>query len=383
MSIATVSRVINGSDRVSPRTRQKVLRVIEENGYTPNAFARGLGLNTMHTIGLLCADAADPYLAQAVNDLERRLRQSGYDSLLCCTGYEQETKEKYLSLLLSKRVDGLVLVGSHFVESEEAGNAYIRRAAQEVPVMLLGGALAGQNLYAVRCDERAAMRGAVRRLLASGRQNVLYLYNSMSFSGRNKLAGYREGYADAGRSAPEGLALLATSALLFAGIAANKRVKEVHRHKDASGRMVSSNGRKKIHTVDAILIGITQCLAAIFPGLSRSGSTLSVGLLRGINQQTALDYSFVLGIPSIAAAALVSILDMGDQADAVGAGALVAGIITAAVVGFLAIKLLKWIVTTNKLHIFAFYTLIAGGLITVIGMIEHITGNNLFTGLPL
>ena len=188
MSIATVSRVINGSDRVSPRTRQKVLRVIEENGYTPNAFARGLGLNTMHTIGLLCADAADPYLAQAVNDLERRLRQSGYDSLLCCTGYEQETKEKYLSLLLSKRVDGLVLVGSHFVESEEAGNAYIRRAAQEVPVMLLGGALAGQNLYAVRCDERAAMRGAVRRLLASGRQNVLYLYNTMSFSGRNKLA---------------------------------------------------------------------------------------------------------------------------------------------------------------------------------------------------
>ena len=76
-----------------------------------------------------------------------------------------------------------------------------------------------------------------------------------------------------------------------------------------------------------------RCLAAIFPGLSRSGSTLSVGLLRGINQQTALDYSFVLGIPSIAAAALVSILDMGDQADAVGAGALVAGIITAAVVG--------------------------------------------------
>ena len=91
----------------------------------------------------------------------------------------------------------------------------------------------------------------------------------------------------------------------------------------------------------------------------------------------------MLGIPSIAAAALVSILDMGDQADAVGAGALVAGIVTAAVVGFLAIKLLKWIVTTNKLHIFAFYTLIAGGLITVIGMIEHITGNNLFTGLPL
>ena len=181
----------------------------------------------------------------------------------------------------------------------------------------------------------------------------------------------------------EGLALLATSALLFAGIAAIKRVKETTRRKDASGRGVKSNGRKKIHTVDALLIGITQCIAAVFPGLSRSGSTLSVGLLRGINQQTALDYSFVLGIPSIAAAALVSVFDMGDQAGAVGAAPLIAGVITSAVVGFLAIKLLKWIVTTNKLHIFAFYTLIVGALVVIIGIFEHITGNNLFTGLPL
>jgi undecaprenyl-diphosphatase len=181
----------------------------------------------------------------------------------------------------------------------------------------------------------------------------------------------------------EGLALLVTSALLFSGIYANKRVKETRTRTDASGRRVKSNGRKKIHTVDAILIGLTQCLAAVFPGLSRSGSTLSVGLLRGINQQTALDYSFVLGIPSIAAAALVSLLDMGEQANAVGAGPLIAGVLTAAIVGFLAIKLLRWIVTTNKLHIFAFYTLIVGAVVIIIGIIEHITGNNLFTGLPL
>ena len=120
----------------------------------------------------------------------------------------------------------------------------------------------------------------------------------------------------------------------------------------------------------------------MFPGLSRSGSTLSVGLLRGINQQTALDYSFVLGIPSIAAAALVSVFDMGDQVGAVGAAPLIAGVITAAVVGFLAIKLLKWIVTTNKLHIFAFYTLIVGALIVVIGIIEHITGTTCLPACP-
>ena len=180
----------------------------------------------------------------------------------------------------------------------------------------------------------------------------------------------------------EGLALLATSVLLFLGIRANKLTKQ-KKVKDRGGNLVPCQGRKKLHTVDAICIGLTQCVAAVFPGLSRSGSTLSMGLLRGINQQTALDYSFVLGIPSIAAAALVSLKDLGSDGAAIGAAPLIVGVITSAVVGFLAIKLLKWIVTTNKLEIFAFYTLIAGGLVTVLGIIEHILGKNLFTGLPL
>ena len=180
----------------------------------------------------------------------------------------------------------------------------------------------------------------------------------------------------------EGLALLATSALLFLGIRAD-RLTHKKTIQDRQGRRVQNPGRKKLHTVDAIVIGFTHCVAAVFPGLSRSGSTLSVGLLRGINQQTALDYSFVLGIPAIAAAAVVSLKDLGSDGAAIGAAPLIAGVITAAIVGFLAIKLLKWIVTTNKLTIFAYYTLIAGTLVTVLGIIEHILNKNLFTGAPL
>ena len=180
----------------------------------------------------------------------------------------------------------------------------------------------------------------------------------------------------------EGLALLATSALLFLGIRAD-RLTHKKTIQDRQGKRVQNPGRKKLHTVDAIVIGFTQCVAAVFPGLSRSGSTLSVGLLRGINQQTALDYSFVLGIPAIAAAAVVSLKDLGSNGAAIGAAPLIAGVITAAIVGFLAIKLLKWIVTTNKLTVFAYYTLIAGTLVTVLGIIEHILNKNLFTGGPL
>ncbi|MEG2703036.1 MAG: LacI family DNA-binding transcriptional regulator, partial [Clostridia bacterium] len=66
VSIATVSRVLNHSPHVSAQTAAKVAAVIEQCGYVPNAFARGLGLNSMKTIGLLCPNAADSYLAQAL-----------------------------------------------------------------------------------------------------------------------------------------------------------------------------------------------------------------------------------------------------------------------------------------------------------------------------
>ena len=99
VSIATVSRVLNGSSRVSEKTRRKVMDAMEKYGYTPNAFARGLGLNTMKTIGILCADSSDLYLAKAVYYIEQKLRANGYDSILCCTGYELEAKAASMSYL--------------------------------------------------------------------------------------------------------------------------------------------------------------------------------------------------------------------------------------------------------------------------------------------
>ena len=74
VSIATVSRVLNGNSKVTDKTKQKVLKAMEELDYTPNIFARGLGLNTMRTIGIMCSDSSDTYLANAVYYLEQELR---------------------------------------------------------------------------------------------------------------------------------------------------------------------------------------------------------------------------------------------------------------------------------------------------------------------
>ena len=198
VSIATVSRVLNGSGKVSESTRQKILAIIEETGYTPNAFARGLGLDTMNTIGILCADSSDPFLAAAIFHLEQGLRSHGYDSLLCCTGYDHNNKVKCLNLLRSKRVDAVVLLGSNFVEAEAARNQYILNAAADIPVVIVNGFLDGKNVFCSLSDDYDAVKMAAGRCLANGCKTPIYLYRSLSYSGRRKLKGFEDACLEAG-----------------------------------------------------------------------------------------------------------------------------------------------------------------------------------------
>lgn len=191
VSIATVSRVINGSSQVSEKTKQRVLDIIEEYGYTPNVFARGLGLNSMKTIGIMCADCSDSYLARAVYFIEQDLRRNNYDAILCCTGYALDTKKSSLDLLMSKRVDGIILVGSNYVDPNDENNEYIRTAAASVPIMLVNGALSANNLYCTLCDDFNAIYEITQRFIKGGKTNPIYMYNSHSYSGLRKVDGFK------------------------------------------------------------------------------------------------------------------------------------------------------------------------------------------------
>lgn len=214
VSIATVSRVLNGNQNVSDKTKEKVLAVMEELGYTPNVFARGLGLNTMHTIGILCSDSSDMFLANAVYYIEQTLRKNGYESFLCCTGYELENKKNYLRLLLSKRVDAVILVGSQYLEPNKADNDYIIEAANEVPVMMINGYLNHPNIYCTLCDDYQAVYDAVGRLASHGKKRFLFLYRSDSSSSRNKIRGFKEGIEAAGLTLTEDSILLCANDIL-------------------------------------------------------------------------------------------------------------------------------------------------------------------------
>ena len=142
-------------------------------------------------------------LADAIYYLERGLRSNGYDAILCCTGYDLEAKQQYFELLRSKRVDAIILAGSKFVEMRPRDNEYIIEAAAKLPIMLVNGYLEGNNIYSTTCDDRSAVYEVTRKLLESGRRRLLYLYTSYSFSGVNKMAGFKEAHREMGLEVPD------------------------------------------------------------------------------------------------------------------------------------------------------------------------------------
>lgn len=194
VSIATVSRVLNGSSNVKPETRKKVMDIIDQYDYTPNAFARGLGLDTMNSVGIMCADSSNLYLAKAVYFIEGNLRRNGYNCILTCSGYEHDGKEDALDLLINQRVDAVIMVGSNYIEAESENNRYIMNAAAQTPIFLLNADLDYPNVFCAMCDDFKAMQETTLALLDSGIEDILYLYNSHSYSGIRKLSGYQSAY---------------------------------------------------------------------------------------------------------------------------------------------------------------------------------------------
>lgn len=183
-----------------------------------------------------------------------------------------------------------------------------------------------------------------------------------------------------------GVSLMITSVLLFLGDLKNKHTTKLYKEKGVL-KEGGSAGRKKYGLADALVVGFTQCCAALFPGVSRSGSTLAASEMRGINKQAALDYSFILGTPAILAAAVLEGKDVlfpeNGQQITIDFLPVIIGMIVSGFVGFFAIKLFKWLLKTDKMYVFIVYTGVVGLAVFIISMIELSNGVNIFTNQPL
>ncbi len=165
----------------------------------------------------------------------------------------------------------------------------------------------------------------------------------------------------------EGFAFLYTSALLFL----STRIKKENPY---------SSGETTVKS--ALTIGVFQGIALV-PGISRSGSTICSALFTGMKREDAVEYSFILGIPVILAGAFVKLFDLTDSAaEELKANLIPLAIsfVVSAVVGYLAIRLIKAMVVNDKFRVFAWYTLVLGIAVVSVGLYEIIADTRIMIG---
>ncbi|KRE62790.1 undecaprenyl-diphosphate phosphatase [Nostocoides sp. Soil756] len=126
----------------------------------------------------------------------------------------------------------------------------------------------------------------------------------------------------------------------------------------------TQRGEGQVTVVDGLVIGLVQCFSLI-PGVSRSGATISAGLLRGIDRVTATRLSFFMAIPALTAAGLFELVDARHDLAVLGVGQMLVGILVAFVTAYASIAWLLRFVATNSLRPFVWYRVALGVLLVV------------------
>ena len=190
VSLFTVSAVINHKSHVGKKLRERVEAAIRRLNYRPNLLARGLAAQKTHTIGMIVPDIANPFFPMVVRGAEDAAQKHGYNLLLCNSDDTQEKEENALELLLSKRVDGILLTKAICDISPT-----LRQMIQEmkIPIVLVMRTFPKISKDAVVTDDYQGAFDAVCHLARAGRKRIGLIGGPRKISnGKARWEGFRD-----------------------------------------------------------------------------------------------------------------------------------------------------------------------------------------------
>lgn len=169
VSVFTVSAVVNQKSHVGKKLRERVEAAIRKLNYRPNLLARSLAKQKTHTIGMIVPDISNPFFPMVVRGAEDAAQKRGYNLLLCNSDDTQAKEESALELLLSKRVDGILLTKAVCDLSPP-----LRQMMQEmkVPIVLVMRTAPKISKDAVITDDYRGAYEAVCHLARAGRKRI-------------------------------------------------------------------------------------------------------------------------------------------------------------------------------------------------------------------
>ncbi|MCL6669843.1 MULTISPECIES: LacI family DNA-binding transcriptional regulator [Streptomyces] len=201
----TVSRVINGSPRVSEATRAAVEAAVAELGYVPNTAARALAANRTDAIALVVPEPetrffAEPYFSDMLKGVGAEISDTEMQLLLIFAGSDRE-RRRLAQYLAAHRVDGVLLVSVH------ADDPLPDLLSQlEIPAVISGPRSAAETLTSVDSDNYGGGRSAAEHLLSRGRRKIAHITGRLDVYGaQRRVDGYRDALRDAGHEVDESL----------------------------------------------------------------------------------------------------------------------------------------------------------------------------------
>lgn len=193
VSVATVSRVFNGTGQVSEETRQRVLESIKAHGYQPDHRGRALAARRHNAIGLVFPGLAGPYFGELIQGFELEVVQSRASVHILCTHLRDDCDEQVVEM--ARRVDGIAVIGG--TVSDET----VRRLSTKLPVVILAG-IGPSDVPSIRAENTSAMHVLTTHLLAEhGLEDLVFLGGTEgSPDVSERYEGFRSAHRDLGRT---------------------------------------------------------------------------------------------------------------------------------------------------------------------------------------
>jgi LacI family transcriptional regulator len=208
VSVATVSRVISGTAVVREGTAERVRAAMDALGYAINHVAKSLRQGTTHTVAVLVGDLGNPFYADFIKGIELAAQRSRLSVMVCAAPSEEEGAQRQVQMLLSKRVDGVIMWGRCLAAS------YVER------LLSAGTRVLGIELHpsrpagtrSISVDFRTGMGDVVAHLVSLGHRNIAYLWDRTDrpFSPDSRLFCFREAISQHGLELPDERIAVAT-----------------------------------------------------------------------------------------------------------------------------------------------------------------------------
>lgn len=197
VSTTTVSRVMNNKSGVGDATRRRIKELLAESGYMPNEMARGLASQSNKTIGILVSDVRTAHHTDGAYYIEREMAAKDYCCFIFNTGNETADKIKYIRTLSTRKVEGVVMIGSTY-QCDEVREA-IKTLLPDIPVILVHGQFDLPNTYSVMCDTMYGVKKCVQLMAGEGHDRIAYIYDLATPSNKLKEQGYLSAMEEIGR----------------------------------------------------------------------------------------------------------------------------------------------------------------------------------------